>query len=163
MESYTADYIGVIRTPFTELQGMPIQPAGAGDTQGEVIIRPDLAEGLQDLEGFSHIYLIYCLHKVNQMQLKVIPFMDTEPHGVFATRSPVRPARLGLSVVELIAVADNRLTVRGVDMLDESPLLDIKPYIPAFDCPDDANVRAGWMTATRTEVSNKRSDQRFID
>lgn len=161
MKSYTTDYIGVIRTPFTELQGMPIQPAGAGDVQGEVIIHPELKEGLRDLEGFSHIYLIYDLHKVKQIQLTVIPFMDTVPHGVFATRSPVRPAHLGLSIVELLAVVDNCLTVRGVDMLDESPLVDIKPYIPAFDCP--TNVRVGWMTSTRTEVSHKRSDHRFID
>jgi tRNA-Thr(GGU) m(6)t(6)A37 methyltransferase TsaA len=140
---------------------MPIQPAGAGDIQGEVIVKPELKEGLRDLEGFSHIYLIYDLHKAGQTRLTVIPFMDTVPHGVFATRSPVRPAHLGLSIVELLMVTDNRLTVRGVDMLDESPLLDIKPYIPAFDCP--ANVSVGWMTAARAEVSRKRSDGRFTD
>lgn len=161
MKSYSTDYIGVIRTPFTELQGMPIQPTGASDVQGEVIIHPELSEGLRDLEGFSHIYLIYDLHKVNQIRLTVTPFMDTVPHGIFATRSPVRPAHLGLSIVELLEVVDNRLIVRGVDMLNESPLLDIKPYIPAFDCP--SNVRTGWMTATRTEVSHKRSDHRFTD
>ena len=161
MKAYITDYIGVIRTPFTELQDMPIQPAGATDVQGEVIVNPELEEGLRDLAGFSHIYLIYDLHKVNRTQLTVIPFMDTVPHGVFATRSPLRPAHLGLSIVELLAVVNNRLTVRGVDMLDESPLIDIKPYIPAFDCPE--NVRVGWMMATREEVSNKRSDRRFID
>jgi tRNA-Thr(GGU) m(6)t(6)A37 methyltransferase TsaA len=161
MKSYTTDYIGIIRTPFTELQGMPIQPAGAAEVQGEVIINPELKEGLRDLEGFSHIYLIYDLHKVNQARLTVIPFMDTVSHGVFATRSPVRPSHLGLSIVELLKIVDNCLTVSGVDMLDESPLLDIKPYIPAFDSP--ANVRVGWMTANRAEVSDKRSDRRFID
>ena len=161
MKSYTTDYIGVIRTPFTELQGMPIQPAGARDVLGEVIVHPELAEGLQDLDGFSHIYLIYHLHKVVHTRLTVTPFMDTVAHGVFATRSPVRPSRLGLSIVELLAVEDNRLTVRGVDMLDGSPLIDIKPYIAAFDCP--ANASSGWMTATRDEVGNKRADQRFIN
>jgi tRNA (adenine37-N6)-methyltransferase len=161
MERYTTDYIGVIRTPFTELQGMPVQPAGAGDIMGEVIIEPALAEGLRDLDGFSHIYLIYHLHKVAQTRLTVIPFMDTEPRGVFATRSPVRPSHLGLSIVELLKVEGNRLTVRGADMLDGTPLIDIKPYITAFDCPAEAS--SGWMTATRGEVGKKRADQRFVD
>lgn len=157
---YETEYIGVIRTPFTELQGMPIQPAGASEVVGEVIIRPELVEGLQDLEGFSHIYLIYHLHLVTVTRLRVIPFMDTVSHGVFATRSPVRPSRLGLSIVELVAVEDNRLIVRGVDMLDGTPLIDIKPYIAAFDCPD--NATSGWMCASRDEVVNKRSDKRFL-
>jgi tRNA-Thr(GGU) m(6)t(6)A37 methyltransferase TsaA len=160
MKSYTTDYIGIIRTPFTELQGMPIQPTGARDVLGEVIVNPELTEGLKDLDGFSHIYLIYHLHKVTDTRLTVIPFMDTVPRGVFATRAPVRPSRLGLSVVELLEVKENRLTVRGVDMLDGSPLIDIKPYVAAFDCP--ANASSGWMTATHDEVGSKRADDRFI-
>ncbi|NLV15947.1 MAG: tRNA (N6-threonylcarbamoyladenosine(37)-N6)-methyltransferase TrmO [Syntrophomonadaceae bacterium] len=160
MKHYTTDYIGIIKTPFTELQGMPIQPAGAREVLGEVIVHPELTEGLRDLDGFSHIYLIYHLHKVVDTRLTVIPFMDKTPHGVFATRSPVRPSRLGLSIVELLKVEENRLTVRGADMLDGSPLIDIKPYIAAFDCP--ANASSGWMTATRGEVGNKRSDDRFV-
>lgn len=161
MQSYTTDYIGVIKTPFIELEGMPIQPSGAKDVIGEVIVHPELTEGLRDLDGFSHIYLIYHLHKVVHTRLTVIPFLDTVPHGVFATRSPVRPSRLGMSIVELLAAEDNRLTVRGVDMLDGSPLIDIKPYIAAFDCP--ANPSSGWMTATCDEVISKRADDRFID
>lgn len=161
MQHYTADYIGVIKTPFTELEGMPIQPTGARNTTGEIIIKPEMAEGLKDLDGFSHIYLIYHLHKITQTQLTVIPFMDTIPHGVFATRSPVRPARLGLSIVELLAVNNNRLIVRGVDMLDGTPLIDIKPYIHAFDCPTDPTC--GWMTASQEEVARKRADKRFSD
>ena len=161
MKSYTTDYIGIIRTPFTELQGMPIQPTGAQDIIGEVIVHPELAEGLQDLDGFSHIYLIYHLHKVVDTRLTVIPFMDTVPRGVFATRAPVRPSRLGLSIVELLEMEENRLTVRGVDMLDGSPLIDIKPYIVAFDCP--ASATSGWMTATRTDVGSKHADDRFIE
>lgn len=159
--SYTADYIGIIRTPHSSLENMPIQPTGASEILGEVIIFPKLAEGLKDLDGFSHIYLIYHLHQVTQTKLTVIPFMDTTERGVFATRSPVRPARLGLSIVELVAVEGNRLTVRGVDMLDGTPLLDIKPYIHAFDCP--VNASSGWMTAAREEVSCKRSDKRFVE
>lgn len=127
---------------------------------GEVVVHQELAEGLHDLEGFTHIYLIYHLHKVTQTRLTVIPFMDTKPHGVFATRSPVRPSRLGLSIIELLAVEGNCLKVRGVDMLDGTPLIDIKPYIKAFDCPENAS--SGWMKATHAEVSHKRSDHRFI-
>ena len=160
MNRYTTDYIGIIRTPFTELQGMPIQPAGAREVLGEVIVYPELTEGLRDLDGFSHIYLIYHLHKVVDTRLTVIPFMDKVPRGVFATRAPVRPSRLGLSIVELLEVEDNRLTVRGVDILDGSPLIDIKPYIAAFDCPPHAS--SGWMTATRSEVNSKHADDRFI-
>lgn len=145
MESYTTDYIGVIRTPFTELEGMPIQPVGAREVLGEVIICSQLVGGLKDLDGFSHIYLIYCLHKVAKTRLTVVPFMDTVPHGVFATRSPTRPSRLGLSIVELVAIENNRLTVRGVDVLDGTPLIDIKPYIAEFECPE--NPTSGWMTA----------------
>jgi tRNA-Thr(GGU) m(6)t(6)A37 methyltransferase TsaA len=160
MKQYTTDYIGIIRTPFTELQGMPIQPAGAQNVLGEVIIYPELKEGLRDLDGFSHIYLIYHLHKVVETRLTVIPFMDKVPRGVFATRAPVRPSRLGLSIVELLMVKDNRLMVRGVDILDGSPLIDIKPYIPAFDCP--VNATSGWMKGTRGEVGSKRADDRFV-
>lgn len=162
MNVYTADYIGVIRSPFTELEGMPIQPAGADEAgcEGEVIISESLMDGLKDLEGFSHIYLIYHLHKVTETKMRVIPFMDTVERGVFATRSPVRPSRLGISIVRLLEVNGNRLKIRGVDMLDGTPLIDIKPYIKAFDCPDDPTC--GWMTASREDVSRKRSDDRFV-
>lgn len=161
MNSYTCEYIGIIRTPFTELQGMPIQPCGAGDVTGEVVINPELKEGLKDLDGFSHIYLLYHMHKVTETKLTVTPFMDTAPHGVFATRAPVRPSRLGLSIVELLGIEDNRLQIRGVDIIDGTPLLDIKPYIHAFDCPKDTS--SGWMTAARKAVADKRSDHRFIE
>lgn len=160
MDQYTSDYIGIIRTPFTELQGMPIQPCGAKDVTGEVIIDPQYQEGLKDLDGFSHIYLIYHLHQVVQTKLTVVPFMDTVPRGVFATRSPVRPSRLGLSIVELVSMEGNHLQIRGADILDGTPLLDIKPYIQAFDCPDEAS--SGWMKAERGEVQNRRSDHRFV-
>ena len=161
MENYTTDYIGVIRTPFTEQEGMPLQPAGAGEVLGEVILRPELAEGLKDLDGFSHIYLIYHFHKAGPGKLTVIPFMDTEPRGVFATRSPGRPSTLGLPFVELVAIENNRLTVRGADILDGTPLIDIKPYIEAFACPK--NPTCGWMTADRTQVGKKRADDRFTE
>jgi tRNA (adenine37-N6)-methyltransferase len=151
--------IGIIRTPFTCIENMPIQPKGAADTIGEVHIFEPYAEGLKDLEGFSHIYLIYLFHKADKMRLMVVPFMDTRQRGVFATRSPLRPNHIGLSIVEIIHIDGRTITLKGIDVLDQTPLLDIKPYIEAFDNVE--NSRSGWMTACPGEVAEKRSDDRF--
>jgi tRNA-Thr(GGU) m(6)t(6)A37 methyltransferase TsaA len=159
MQAYSAEYIGVIHTPFTSLRDMPIQPVGARDVEGEVVVEERFAPGLKDLDGFSHIYLLYFFHAANRIELEVVPFMDSARHGVFATRSPLRPAHLGLSVVELLAVDGNRLRVRGVDILDGTPLLDIKPYIPQFDHRPEAT--SGWMKASQEEVERRRADERF--
>lgn len=152
--------IGTIRTPFTELADMPIQPKGAAEIKGEVIVAGQFTEGLKDLEGFSHIYLLYKFHRAQRMELTVTPFMDNHPRGVFATRSPLRPNHIGLSLVELLGVKDNVLTIKGVDILDNTPLLDIKPYIDRFDRIEKS--RSGWMQAGEAEVRAKRSDERFI-
>jgi len=152
--------IGIIRTPFKELTGMPIQPGGSKKTRGELLIKPEYAEGLDDLDGFSHLYLIYLFHKAPRIQLKVVPFMDAAERGVFATRSPLRPNHIGLSVVELIGVDGCRVTIQNVDMLDQTPLLDLKPYISAFDFVDQA--RSGWMDKKQSEVEIRRSDDRFV-
>lgn len=152
--------IGKIRTPFTDLKNMPIQPKGAKDVEGQVEINPELADGLKDLEGFSHIYLIYAFHEVKRSALSVVPFMDTVERGIFSTRSPLRPNHIGLSIVELLDVKDNIALIKGIDVLDNTPLLDIKPYIEAFDYV--AESRSGWMTATRKEVEERRSDDRFV-
>lgn len=152
--------IGIIQTPFKELTGMPIQPGGAQGTRGELIIRPAYAEGLDDLAGFSHLYLIYLFHEARRTALKVVPYMDETKRGVFATRSPLRPNHIGLSIVELIAVDRCRVTVANVDMLDQTPLFDIKPYIAAFDHIGQA--RSGWMDKGRSEVASTRSDDRFV-
>lgn len=151
--------IGIIRTPFTRIENMPIQPKGAGDMEGTVHVYEQYAEGLRDLEGFSHIYLVYIFHKADKMRLSVVPFMDTKHRGVFATRSPLRPNHIGLSIVELAGINNNVLTVKGVDVLDQTPLLDIKPYIEAFDSVE--NSTSGWMTADVGEIAEKRSDDRF--
>lgn len=148
--------IGVIHSPFSELAGMPIQPRGAASIEGEILLEPALSAGLKDIEGFSHLYLIYELHQAQECQLEVTPFMDNQPHGVFATRYPARPNPIGLSIVELLSVNENRLTIRGVDVLDGTPLLDIKPYIPAFD--EIENARTGWMQKSRKQVADKRAD-----
>ena len=133
--------IGIIRTPFTELEGMPVQPAFS-QAIGRVEVFAEYAEGLQDLEGLSHVILIYALHRSEGYALRVKPFLDDVAHGLFATRYPCRPNPIGLSTVRLLSRQDNRLEVEGIDVLDGTPLLDIKPYVPDFDAVTDA--RAGW-------------------
>ena len=151
--------IGVIHTPFTDPAGMPIQPAGARDVLGTVVIDPAYEPGLMDLSGFSHIHLLYVFHRAGPIRLRVTPFLDRKEHGVFATRAPSRPNPLGLSLVELLDVRDSVLTVRGIDILDGTPLLDIKPYIEPFDRVEGS--RAGWTDSSAKEIAGKRSDRRF--
>ena len=152
--------IGLIHTPFTTLEDMPIQPKGAGEVIGRVELEEQYAPGLVDLEGFSHIYLLYEFHMAKRTALTVIPFMDTRERGVFATRSPLRPNHIGISIVQLIGVKKNIVTVQGIDILNGSPLLDIKPYIAAFDAVEDS--RSGWMQGSAADVTGKRSDRRFV-
>lgn len=153
------EYIGTIRTPFTTLTDMPIQPKGAAEVYGQIILDSRFEKGLQDLDGFSHIYLLYHFHKADRTELTVVPFMDTQSRGVFSTRSPLRPNHIGLSIVELVKTEANIVHVKGIDVLDQTPLLDIKPYIDTFDQVEQS--RSGWMTAGEEEVSSKRSDRRF--
>jgi len=151
--------IGTIHTPFTKSEGMPIQPAGAAGVQGTVEVFQDFQAGLKDLDGFSHIILLYVFHRSEGFNLEVVPFMDTKPHGVFATRAPRRPNPIGLSIVELDRIEDGLLHVRNVDILDGTPLLDIKPYVPEFD--SHASVRTGWLERARKTVGKRKSDNRF--
>lgn len=139
---------------------MPIQPSSENSAPGYLEIYPEFVEGLQDLDGFSHIYLIYHLHKVSQAKLTVIPFLDVEPHGVFATRAPSRPNPIGLSLVELVRVDANRVYLNRVDVLDGTPLLDLKPFIPAFEGGE--NIRTGWVENARHTIQKAISDQRFV-
>lgn len=152
--------IGIIHSPFKSLEDMPIQPRGAGEATGSVVVEELYREGLADLEGFSHIYLLYSFHQARRTALSVVPFMDTRPRGVFATRSPLRPNHIGLSIVAIEAIAGNVITVRGIDVLDGTPLLDIKPYIAAFD--EVGSSLSGWMQGSAAEVAEKRSDGRFV-
>jgi len=152
--------IGVIHSPFAELEGMPIQPAGASGTQGTVELFPDYREGLRDLEGFSHIILLYHFHRSAGFDLQVIPFLDRKPRGLFATRAPRRPNPIGLSVVKLLDIQDGTLHIENIDIVDGTPLLDIKPYVPEFDGP--AAARTGWLEEAGKNVSQARSDTRFI-
>jgi len=152
--------IGIIQTPYTSLEQMPIQPKGAKDVISFLTIKREYAQGLKDLEGFSHIYLIYHFHQTKRSCLEVIPFMDTVNRGVFSTRSPLRPSHIGMSITELVSIHDNIVTIRGIDVLDGTPLLDIKPYIPQFDSVNQ--VRTGWMNKKESEVQETRSDNRFM-
>ena len=153
--------IGVIRTPYAALEGMPIQPGGARESLGQVVLEPELAPALADVTGFSHVYLLYCFHQSAGYKTTVTPYLDDTPRGLFATRAPKRPNPIGLSVVEVVSVAGNVLTVRGADMLDGTPLLDIKPYAPAFDAPAGP-VRSGWLEGRGQTVGDTRSDDRFV-
>ncbi len=152
--------IGTIHTPYNRLEDMPIQPKGAKESEGVIELLPEYSEGIKDLDGFSHIYLLYHFHQARRTELTVTPFMDTIPRGVFATRSPLRPNHIGISIVELAEIEKNSINVRGIDVLDNTPLLDIKPYIQNFDAV--AQNRSGWMTASMEEVAKKRSDGRFV-
>ena len=151
--------IGVIHSPFTDIEGMPIQPTGAAGIRGTVEVFPEFAEGLKDLEGFSHIILLYHFHRVQGAKLVATPFMDSQPHGVFATRAPKRPNPIGLSIVRLLSIEKNVLHIENVDILDGTPLLDIKPYVPEFDQP--RVDRVGWLEQSKGEVQSKKSDSRF--
>lgn len=153
--------IGVVHSPFTTVRGMPIQPSGAADVTADVVIDDNLAEGLADLDGFSHIYLIYVFHRAGPLKLKVVPFIDTVARGLFSTRAPSRPNPIGLSLVRLLGRSGNTLHIAGVDILDGTPVLDIKPYIPALQ-PDNG-VRIGWMEGRTGAIAGLAADERFRD
>ena len=152
--------IGSIQSPFHDLADMPIQPSAAEGIKGSIILDPALEDGLLDLEGFSHLVLIYQFHKSKGFNLQTKPFLDNQKHGVFATRAPNRPNAIGFSVVKLLAVKGNILEIENVDILDGTPLLDIKPYVPDFDHP--VSTQVGWLENKREKIKGKRSDDRFI-
>jgi tRNA-Thr(GGU) m(6)t(6)A37 methyltransferase TsaA len=151
--------IGMIHTPFKELENMPIQPSGAAGVRGTVEVFPEFSDGLKDLDGFSHLILLYHFHESRGYKLIVTPFLDSERRGLFATRAPKRPNPIGLSIVRLVQIRGSSLEIENVDILDATPLLDIKPYVPEFDRQE--NCRTGWLEKARGEVRNKRSDKRF--
>ncbi len=159
MHNITYQPIGIVHSPFIQPEGTPVQPSVSKNSEAEIEIFPEFAEGLKDLEGFSHIYILFHLHLATKKNLTVIPFLDTLPHGVFATRSPGRPNSIGLSVVNLYKIESNRLLVRNIDMLDGSPVLDIKPYIPKFDVFE--TTKNGWFDNHSHKVETQKDDGRF--
>jgi tRNA (adenine37-N6)-methyltransferase len=149
--------IGVVRSPFHERVGMPLQSVAAAEVHGQVEIEPAFAPGLRDLDGFSHLYLICHLHQSMPGDLEVVPYLDDTLRGVFATRSPRHPNPIGLSVVRLHSVQGATLHVSGLDLLEGTPVLDIKPYVPAFDV--FSAERTGWLEQGARRVHEVRADQ----
>ena len=151
--------IGKIHSPYKSIAEMPIQPAGAIGVKGTIIIFPEYSSGLKDLDGFSHIFLLYHFHGVKDWQPLVVPFMGKEQHGLFATRTPRRPNPIGISVVHLLSINNNILNIENVDILDGTPLLDIKPYVPEFDQYKAESI--GWLKEEKGRVNYQKSDERF--
>jgi len=151
--------IGIIYTPFKEREGTPIQGHYAPEVEGRVEVFEEFADGLKDVEGFSHIILLYVFHKSKGYNLVTKPFLEDEEHGVFAMRAPRRPNPIGLTVVRLNRREGNILHISGIDVLDGTPLLDIKPYVGEFDYFDE--VRAGWLETHAGRPRRRHADDRF--
>lgn len=152
--------IGTVHSPFTAPEGTPIQSGASGAAIGIVEVLPEYREGLQDLEGFSHIILLTYFHLTQGFSLKVKPFLDDQERGLFATRAPARPNPIGLSIVRLERVEGARLHIRDVDIVDGTPVLDIKPYVPKFDIRQDAT--SGWVTSRLENLEHVQDDGRFL-
>jgi len=148
--------IGLIHSPHHEAKGAPIQPRWAASVEGTVEVFPEFAAGLRDLNGFERIWLLYWCDRARPAQLEVVPYRDTQTRGVFATRAPSRPNPIGLSCVRLLAIQGATLRVAEVDMLDGTPLLDIKPYLP--DCDAFVVHRVGWYA---NALDQTKADDRF--
>jgi len=159
MREITLRPIGVIHSPHTIAEKTPIQPSFASGIPGTVEVDPAYAEGVADLDGFSHIWLVYLFDRTGEPRLTVKPFLEDVPHGVFATRAPCRPNPLGLSLVRLIRRDDSTLHIEDVDILDGTPLLDIKPYVGRFDRRDD--VRCGWLDQVDEQMAQRRGRREF--
>jgi tRNA-Thr(GGU) m(6)t(6)A37 methyltransferase TsaA len=151
--------IGIIHSPFKEPKGTPIQTAGAEGIDGSVEVFPKYVEGLKDLKGFSHIILVYHFHLSKKPSLKVKPFMDEEVHGVFAIRGPSRPNPIGISIVRLVGIEKNILHIQDIDIVDGTPLLDIKPYVPEFDVREAERI--GWLEKNVDKLATSKDDGRF--
>ncbi|MCD6520936.1 MAG: tRNA (N6-threonylcarbamoyladenosine(37)-N6)-methyltransferase TrmO [Anaerolineae bacterium] len=160
MEAITYRPIGIIHSPFKEPKGTPIQPRAAHGVRGTVEVFPEYAAGLEDLEDFSHVILLYHFHLVKGAKLKVKPFMDQQEHGVFATRASSRPNPIGLSILRLERVEGNILYVCNIDIVDGTPLLDVKPYVPEFDI--HPVERVGWLEKNVHKLPSARDDGRFV-
>jgi len=159
-EAITYRAIGTLHSPHGSATGMPIQPTGARGIHGHIAVRPEFAAGLKDLDGFSHVIVLYHLHRIHGHELLVKPFLDTDTHGIFATRSPKRPNPIGLSVLELRGVEGGCVLLSNVDILNGTPVLDIKPYVPGFDVwPAE---RTGWFAGKAENAATCKADDRFL-
>ena len=151
--------IGVVHSPYDKPQDVPIQSAAAKGVKGTIEVHPDYTDGLKDLDGFSHLILIYHFHLAKPHSLLVKPFLDKKLHGIFSTRAPSRPNSVGISVVKLVKIEKNTLHIQDVDIVDETPLLDIKPYVPEFDQRNTEKI--GWLTNNVNKLATTRDDGRF--
>ena len=151
--------IGVIHSPFKQTKGMPIQPAGARGVAGTVEVIPEYGDGLKNLDGFSHIFLLYHFHLSQGYSLMVKPYLDDSLRGVFATRAPRRPNAIGISVVRLVGIEGCTLHIEDLDIADSTPLLDIKPYVPEFDSREVERI--GWLAGKAERVAEVGADERF--
>ena len=151
--------IGVVHSPFKKIDGTPIQPSAAKDIKGTIELREELVDGLKDLDGFSHIILLYHFHLSKEYSLSVVPFLDDTSHGVFATRAPRRPNSIGLSVVKLVKIEKHILYIENVDVIDDTPILDIKPYVKEFENSEE--LRIGWLSEKIKKAINIKADNRF--
>lgn len=152
--------IGIIHSPFKEPTGTPIQPTAGKNIEGTVEVFQEYADGLEDLDGFSHIILLYHFHLCGEAKLKVKPFMDDNEHGIFAIRGPARPNPIGISVTRLLKVEGNILHIRDIDILEGTPLLDIKPFVPEFDVKQE--VKTGWLGKNIHKLQTLKDDGRFV-
>jgi tRNA-Thr(GGU) m(6)t(6)A37 methyltransferase TsaA len=163
-ETYTFPAIGVVRSPHHDIEQTPIQPVFAKGIKGTIEVFPDYEPGLSDLEGFEHIYLLYVFHSRTGVRLRVRPFLDDVERGVFATRAPCRPNPIGMSVLKLIRREGSVLHVEDIDVLDGTPVLDIKPYVTRFDARPGS--RNGWLDRVDPQTfrdRGARGDKRFIE
>ena len=161
MDSITYTPIGVIHSPVTSPENAPIQAVSAQEISADLEVSEEFAAGLQDIEGFSHLILVYVFHRSKGWSLTPVPFLDVCSHGVFATRVPKRPNAIGFSVVRLVSRDERILHLRNVDLIDETPILDIKPYVPRFDAFPEA--KDGWFSGKLGDVGSARSDGRFLE
>ena len=152
--------IGIIHSPHKEISKIPIQPVFCNNIEGKILLNNEYADGLKDLQEFSHIYLFYYFNRSQKMYLRLKPYLSDNEHGIFATRAPHRPNKLGMSLVRLDKIENNILYVRDIDILDGTPLLDIKPYIQRFDSRKD--VKSGWQDTVLNDVASVRGLRDFI-
>jgi len=161
LNQFTICPIGYIKSEHHIPQKTPIQPPFAKECNGYVEIFPEFEEGLKDIETFSHIFLLYYFNTAAKPELISKPFLEDTAHGVFATRLPSRPNAIGLSIVKLVDRKRNILNISGVDILNDTPVIDIKPYIPRFDCINDADN--GWLEKIDDETANQRGKRGYIN
>jgi tRNA (adenine37-N6)-methyltransferase len=151
--------IGVIHSPFKNIEGVPVQPAAANGIKGRIELYKEYLQGLINLQGFSHLILIYHFHLSKGYSLKVIPFLFDKEQGVFATRAPKRPNPIGISVVKVEKIRENIIDIANVDIVDGTPLLDIKPYVSFFE--NVKNEKIGWLSGKKNNINKIKSDDRF--